>query len=405
LPPGHLTPLLQEWLVHLGTEVPFRHVPRLLALFAGVRVSRETARRQTEAAGALLLAAETAAAPALAPPADPGPDHAGRLQVSADGAMVRVRHGEWVEVKTVAVGVVTTRPTADGSRQVQTTALSYFSRHAPVEEFTRQAVVELHRRGVRAAAAVVGVADGAAWVQGFLDYHRPDAVRILDLPHAAAHLGALAAAVWGENSAAARTWQAEQVRTLREHGPAAVLAAVTVLQAADPTNEALAEEAAYLQRRAAQLEYPDFRAAGWPIGSGVVESANKLVVEVRLKGAGMSWSRGALNPLLSLRNAVCNDRWAEAWATICAGQAAARAAQRQRQAGHPVAERAAAPGSAAAPPGVNQTVVAEGEAILERIAAELEQSRAGAAPVNGKPGPRHPWRHSPLRQRPAQAAS
>ena len=54
-----------------------------------------------------------------------------------------------------------------------------------IEEFTRQAVVELHRRGVRAAAAVAGVADGAAWVQGFFDYHRPDAVRILDFAHAA----------------------------------------------------------------------------------------------------------------------------------------------------------------------------------------------------------------------------
>src|SRR5205085_11620614 len=73
LPPGHLTPVLQEWLVHLGTWVPFTQLPRLLALFAGVSLSRETARRQTEAAGALLLSAETAAAPALAPPADPGP--------------------------------------------------------------------------------------------------------------------------------------------------------------------------------------------------------------------------------------------------------------------------------------------------------------------------------------------
>ena len=58
---------------------------------------------------------------------------------------------------------------------------------------------------------------------------------------------------------------------------------------------------------------PDFQAQGWPIGSGMVESANKLVVEARLKGAGMHWSRASVNPLLALRNAVCNDRWAEAW--------------------------------------------------------------------------------------------
>jgi hypothetical protein len=45
----------------------------------------------------------------------------------------------------------------------------------------------------------------------------------------------------------------------------------------------------------------------------MLESANKLVVEARLKGAGMHWSRASVNPLLALRNAVCNDRWAEAW--------------------------------------------------------------------------------------------
>jgi len=75
----------------------------------------------------------------------------------------------------------------------------------------------------------------------------------------------------------------------------------------------VAENLAYLEKREAQMLYPSFLAQGWPIGSGIVESANKLVVEARLKGAGMHWSRASVNPLLALRNAVCNDRWAEAW--------------------------------------------------------------------------------------------
>src|SRR6266567_1520419 len=39
--------------------------------------------------------------------------------------------------------------------------------------------------------------------------------------------------------------------------------------------------------REAHMHYPTYQAAGWPIGSGSVESANKVVVEARLKGAGM----------------------------------------------------------------------------------------------------------------------
>lgn len=393
LPPGQFTPRLQEWVAHLGTWVPFRQVPRLLALLAGVSCSAETVRRLTEAAGAALVAAQTAAAPALAPPADPGPATEAHLQVSADGALVRLQAGEWVEVKTVAVGRVTLSRDRAGVPHPHTVDLSYFSRHAPAAEFTRQAVVELHRRGVRAAAAVAAIQDGAAWLQGFCDYHRPDAVRILDLPHAAEHLGVVAAAGWGDGHATGRAWQAAQVAALREQGAGPVLAAVDALWAADPTNAGLAEQAGYFHKRVAQIEYPAFRAAGWPLGSGVVESANKLVVEARLKGAGMSWGVAALNPMLALRNAVCNDRWAEAWATISARAEPPRGRQeRSAPAGPPVGADRREP--------VNAAVVAEVEAILTRVAADLAQERAQAAPVGGKPGPRHPWRHSPLGRAP-----
>jgi hypothetical protein len=61
------------------------------------------------------------------------------------------------------------------------------------------------------------------------------------------------------------------------------------------------------------MQYPAFRQQGWPIGSGMVESANKNVVEARLKGPGMHWQRNHVNPMLALRNAVCNDRWRQMW--------------------------------------------------------------------------------------------
>ena len=47
--------------------------------------------------------------------------------------------------------------------------------------------------------------------------------------------------------------------------------------------ETIAKALAYLEKRVGQLRYAAFRAQGYPIGSGIVESANKLVVEARLK--------------------------------------------------------------------------------------------------------------------------
>jgi hypothetical protein len=69
------------------------------------------------------------------------------------------------------------------------------------------------------------------------------------------------------------------------------------------------ENLTYLQKREVHMQYPTYQEAGWPIGSESVESANKLVVEARLKGAGMRWDRQNINPMPVLRNAVCNRRW------------------------------------------------------------------------------------------------
>src|SRR5215472_15888318 len=77
--------------------------------------------------------------------------------------------------------------------------------------------------------------------------------------------------------------------------------------------EEIRVELNYLLKRKTMMQYREFRRDGWPIGSGMVESANKNIVEARLKGTGMHWERKNVNPMLALRNAVCNGRWREMW--------------------------------------------------------------------------------------------
>jgi hypothetical protein len=75
----------------------------------------------------------------------------------------------------------------------------------------------------------------------------------------------------------------------------------------------------YLEKRADLIDYPRYLAAGLPIGSGIVESANKLVVEARLKGAGMHWARPHANELLALRSVICSARWEGHWPEMSRG--------------------------------------------------------------------------------------
>jgi hypothetical protein len=196
---------------------------------------------------------------------------------------------------------------------IQTRALSYFSRLTDSTTFQRVAVVETHRRGVETAGAVGAVTDGAEWCQSFVDFHRSDAVRILDFPHAGEHLAQIGQAVFGEGTAATETWFTQQLHRLKHDGPAAVLAEVRQLAEAHADCPEVIEPVAYLEKREAHMQYPTFQAAGGPIGDGAVESGNKLVVEARLKGSGMHWARHHVDPLLALRNLACNDRWEEGW--------------------------------------------------------------------------------------------
>ena len=96
-----------------------------------------------------------------------------RSNLSVDGAMVPLLHGEWAEVKTLVIGTLED-PVPEGEAHAR--ELSYFSRMMDHQSFARLATVETHRRGTARAERVCAVMDGA-WQQKFIDLHRPDAVR------------------------------------------------------------------------------------------------------------------------------------------------------------------------------------------------------------------------------------
>ena len=67
-----------------------------------------------------------------------------------------------------------------------------------------------------------------------------------------------------------------------------------------------------------RMEYPEYQAEGWQIGSGVVESACKHVVASRCKRAGMRWDENGAENILALRCLALNERWDSAWEKVAA---------------------------------------------------------------------------------------
>jgi len=315
--PGNLTPHGHECLVRLASWMPFEEAAKLFEAFMVIAVSKSLSHRYTEEAGAAYVGLQTEEMERLERDMPVAPAAgADKLQVSADGAMVPLVHGQWSEVRTVVIGEVQPKVEERGEWVVHTRKLSYFSRKVTAEEFTRLALVEIQRRGVENAKEVGAVMDGSDWLQGFTDYHCPNAVRILDFAHAGEHISPIGEFLWGAGTPEMKQWVGERLHQLKHEGPAGLLAELRHLQKEHPDEKVVSGNLVYLEKRENQMQYPHFQAQGWPIGSGIVESGNKLVVEVRLKGSGMHWADASVNPMLALRNILCSDRWKEEWPKI-----------------------------------------------------------------------------------------
>jgi hypothetical protein len=293
--------------------MPFKQAARMLGALLGVQISAETARRLTERMGVCVEAAQTAEADLAVLHESTDPPAPERCVVSVDGAMISLVHQQWVEVRTLAIGQPQKQRQADGELEVHVDQLSYFSRLADASTFTELADGEVGRRRVREAQEVCVVTDGADWCQAFPERHRPDALRILDFPHAAEHLSKLLDALKETGLPVPAQLLQRCLHILKHRGPGPLLRLADQLGSELAQRKGIQEHLDYLRKREALMHYPQFRDQGWPIGSGMVESANKNVVEVRLKGAGMHWERSHVNPMLALRTAVCNERWQERW--------------------------------------------------------------------------------------------
>ncbi len=182
----------------------------------------------------------------------------------------------------------------------------------------------------------------------------------------------------------------------RTSGPTpAPLTGVRGQETAAQALEVVGDSLTYLEPRAAQLCYAAFRAANYPLGSGSVESAHKLLVEARLKGAGMHWERAQVNPMVALRTVAYGDGWAEAWPHITTQQRhAARVASADRRVARVQVAQAQAQASPPETPPVCGRVTTP--------PASTPPSRRAPASVEDcthrphKPAADHPWRRGSL---------
>ena len=301
----------------------YREAHQELELLWKVKISkggmRDVTMRHGHVADALIK--EKAAyleATAPAPTAQPE-----QMVMCTDGAMVQLTSGEWREVKTVTFGEFRAHWDAKARKVVtKTDNISYFSRVETAEQFSHSALVEWHRRGGENAHTMVAVQDGALWIQSFIDYHCPQAVRVIDFAHALEYVATVGRTIHGAETEAFQQWYARMAKQLGRQPPQRTVNELWMLYRQHPDHpegETIKLAIRYLEKRLRMIDYPHFRRQQIPIGSGHVESGHKVVMQQRMKQAGMRWAEENLNPMLALRVALCNQTWKATWREIDAG--------------------------------------------------------------------------------------
>lgn len=302
-----LSPGVRRLVCRLGALLPFAEAATTLAETARVRLSASTIRGVTEGVGARrerAVAAEIISAWAQGVPPAVG-DPPERLYVAMDGVRILGTDGAGREVK---VGVVMpVHHTAAGERRERA---SYAAGLEPAAAFGPRLALEAQRRGLEGAATVAVLGDGAAWIWQLVAEHFPQAIQIVDWFHASERVWDLGRALFGEETAETTTWVEGQLARLAQ-GQAATLAREwQALACAGAMAVVRDEQVTYFTNQAPRMAYDRYRAAGWDIGSGMVEAACKLLIAAREKGPGMRWSEAGAQTVAAVRVLLFNEQWA-----------------------------------------------------------------------------------------------
>jgi hypothetical protein len=257
---------------------------------------------------------------------------AGQATISSDGTMSVISDDGRKEIRTSVSAAVSLRaaiatPAAPLLRRseaqrvhesrVRLSQHSYVAGLWEADEFLKYQYAEGLRRGLDRAQVLSSVNDAAAWIQRVTATNFPQAVQIVDWSHSSQHLSTVANAVLGEESTAALTWVEARKDELWDGQVGTVVEALRDLCAEDTQWPADVRQApGYFETNHERMRYPEFRDAGYPIGSGTVESGANSVVKLRMCRPGRGWAKRHTNGMLALLCEYHSGRFARTWASL-----------------------------------------------------------------------------------------
>ncbi|OWK36776.1 hypothetical protein [Fimbriiglobus ruber] len=165
------------------------------------------------------------------------------------------------------------------------------------------------------AGEKVGIVDGAPWIRRQVDGQSLalDALG-LDFYHLAENVHKARRAVYGETDAAGTTWADDVLHRFKHDGYDASWEQLVTWRCRWRGAKRAAADGFlnYVSDRRDMIQYPEFAAKGWQIGSGPTESCCKTLTQ-RLKGAGMRWDADNAEAIMALEAIRESGLWKTYW--------------------------------------------------------------------------------------------
>jgi hypothetical protein len=314
-----------------------------LARTAQLTVSAETLRREVEAAGRRVTAAQESGRIETAWKAEdchlPGEEgeKTTRVYAGCDGVMVptiteaeKLKRRATIKAKRRRRGKKCRPlpPRKHGADQAwkEFKVVYFYSedmrrQHMAFTHRNHEAAGKLMRREAdrlqfRRAAQRVAVVDGAPWIREQMQLHLAELDGLgLDFYHLSENVHRARRAVFGEDAPEGRAWADELMHVFKHEGYGAAwerLLQWRAKLAGSRKRKAADRLLKYVSTREEMIRYPAFREKGWQIGSGPTESQCKLCTK-RLKGHGRRWDRPNATAVGALDTLARSGQWQKFW--------------------------------------------------------------------------------------------
>jgi hypothetical protein len=289
---GEVSDAMERRILDFGINDTFESVAERWSIHFPMPISSNLVRRVMDRVGLRCEAAASDESMQLAcreRPLEPPP----MLTVGTDGSMLLTREANWKETKVGVVARGGFIPPGEERQRRRVQDARYVAVLGGQSEFKSALAAALSAERADEVQTVVWLGDGARENWTLAEELAPLAIQVLDIPHAVHWAMLCGKSFLGEGHCLLPHWEARIHQLIDADGPDAAIAelmACLPFAANDDQLAALDDVVGYYRTNAKRMRYRSFRARGLPVGSGIVESAHRHVLQVRMKRAGQRWS-------------------------------------------------------------------------------------------------------------------